>query len=142
MTAKAVTEDVKDRLVAVNSYVFGGTAAWALFIAVAPDKGANDKVITLIDSVTQRPDYFQNRALKPLRYEHIQIQVRGRGYSAVQQKCETIKDQIVAWARFTTADGMNYKGIFPESDPFWLEQDDKLRYIWVVNFRAVREDRS
>jgi len=137
-----VTEDVKDQLVSENSMTFAGTGDWAIYIARMPDVGdVSDRIVLLRDTIAPEPLRFQNRSIESLHMEQIQIQVRGKTYLETKSKIDDIAGYIKGWGRFTTGDGVNYKGIFAVSDAMFLKQDENLRFHWVQNFQAYREQK-
>ena len=130
-----VSEDIKDKLVTSGLGTFGAITGWGIFISSEPEK--LDTTITLYDTGGPKPQTVQDRSVKPLRTEAIQIRVRGKEYKTAYTKIESIVDAIVGYGKFTAGSTV-YKGLFRSSDILFLELDSRGRYIWVVNFQAVR----
>ena len=131
-----VAEDVKDKLVTSEIGVFGAVTGWGIFIGSEPEK--LDTTITLYDTGGPKPQTVQDRSVNPLRTEAIQVRVRGKEYKTAYTKMESIVDAIVGYGKFAVGT-TKYKGLFRSSDVLFLELDDRGRYVWVVNFQAVRE---
>ena len=141
-----VSIDVSDKLVADGVGTFKATTGWSINISSEPIKPAT--TITIYDSGGPPPEGYQNRALKPLKSDSVQIRVRADGYETAYDKIKSVNDIIIGWGRFTVEDAasaildVNYKGIFPMTGIMFLEKNDSAQYIWVVNFRAQREEQA
>ena len=137
-----VSEDIKDRLVDENGMTFAGTDDWAVYIAVMPDTGSpSDRIVLIRDTIAFEPLRFQNRAIEPLRMEQVQIEVRGKTYLETKTEIDLVAGYIKGWGRFTTSTNVNYKGIFAYGDAMFLKRDKNLRFYWVQNFQAYREQK-
>lgn len=134
-----VSEDVKDKLVADTIGVYNSVKETEWSIRMNKESTKPRQHITIYDTTAPKPEGYQNRALPPLQSEHVQVRVRGPEQLATYNKAKEIKDAVIAWGRFNTAD-TKYFGIFPESDVMFLEQTDQDLYVYVVNFRAAREE--
>jgi len=132
-------KDVLDRLVTVNGYTKGGSADWGLFLTIIPDSGdVSDNAIGVLDTPPNRRDGFQLRSRYPMKTDGVQLMARGVGRETPRTQLETITDLIIAWGAFYVGT-VRYQGIFPQEEPFFLQQDGKKRYVWLVNFHSVRQ---
>jgi len=138
---------VKDKLVAAGEGVFGATSGWNISISKEPP--TPDTTITLYDVISEKPDTHQNRALAPLRLDLLTIRVRAGGedaYRDAYRKAIKIQKTIVAFGAFIVVEpgsadlNIRYKGIFIATDPAWIEQDDRQRDIFTMDFTVKREE--
>lgn len=143
---RSVSEDIKDNLVADSIGVFGGNDAsnWNIHINVEPS--SPDQAISIYD-VTSPPSTRFHNTKRPLKHTSFLVRVRGSTDTAAQNKATEIEDYLDQKSRWTvsgpdSADpDYTYKTVICDSSPFFLEQDENNRFIWVANYTAHRQEK-
>jgi len=83
---------------------------------------------------------------KPIHDEAIQIRIRGLDYTLTFQKLKALVDQIigfggwVVWSADSGEADVEYAGIFSATDILALGQDERKRFLFSVNMRALRKE--
>lgn len=117
-----------------------GTFAEDIFVNKEPD-GPNepDKTVTIYNYGGADPV-----ANIRLDYPSVQIRVRGamNGYAEAEQRVQSIKNLLIAASQQTINSNV-YVGFWMKGDTIFLKFDEKLRPIFVTNWRvAVQPDVS
>lgn len=124
--------DVVDLLGDAAIGVFGDTADWGIFIGAEPPDAPNN-CITIYDTPGQAADpKFK------LDYPRFQVRVRSVNYVAGFAKAEACKAYLAALPSQTLS-GTLYVGIWNVIDTFLLRRDEKNRFIFVNDWRVIRE---
>ena len=132
-----LSEDIKDLLVTAGVGAFAATSGWGIFINTEPDEPSTS--ITIYDLGGPAPEECFNRVIKPLSRPSVQVRVRGTSYLTAHTKMD---DVIAALRRVGpwTASGSVYLDLFQSSVALFLQKDQKNRFIWVVDFHAVKKE--
>ena len=143
---KPVSVHIRDILVEKGLGTFGSTASnkWSIQISTQPDKPSNCITIydvpgSTVDKTYNNTNYFYHSVF--------QVRVRGLDYNTAHERCELIR---IALDQITTKDGPPkillkfdgtvYDNIAMDSESFQLKQDEKRRFIFIVNGTAFRKE--
>jgi hypothetical protein len=129
-----VSEDVKDILVANSVGVFNATTGWGIFTNYRPQKP--DTAIIIYDLAGRDEPTMDKTHV--VRYDPVQIVVRGLESLAAYSKASTIKAVLRADSRFILNETL-YHIFRNASGPYQGERDDQERLSWVLTIEAVRE---
>ena len=135
-----VSIDVKDLLVTAGIGVFASETGWAIYISEEPDKP--DTCITIYDTGGFSPQYVMDKSVHPLLNTTFMIRVRSAagGFITGHTKTMDIVNVLDHHARWNVGT-VSYKTIFSNGDIVNLPRDESGRYVFICNFRAVREQK-
>lgn len=105
----------------------GATSGWALSTGMEPD--APDNAITVYDTGGQAPD---NDDQSIERYT-VQVRIRSYGYSSAYAKLQSIKSTLIA------ASFGSFVAVWAQSEPGLIGKDDNDRFLFTINFEAMRD---
>ena len=120
-------ENVKDRL--IEKDILGGFRGF-----VGRKQPSPDEAVTIYDTTGTTPTQYDKKDERPA----CQVRVRAGSYDypAAYKKIKEIRDYL-ATASFEISD-YNYK-TYIQSEPYFLEYDDKDRPIFTMNINIIRE---
>lgn len=138
-----VSKDVKDYLVAQSLGTYAlKTSGWGIWVGSdPPESESTSTTITLRDIGGPKPGYCFNKARKPMRYDGIQVRVRGLAYDSAYAKMLAIAEAIDKRGAFSVGT-VRYSDIQMVGEIIFLEYDEKGRAIWVSTWQAFRIDTS
>ncbi len=120
------------RLLEANGLgTFAGTNAWAIAVAMEPEKPV--KMITLYDTGGAGPD----TAEMDIDRCEFQVRVRALNYVEAFVKMRAVRAFLLSAVAITTVDSVAYKGIYVTSDILSTGKDDNDRFILTCNFRTL-----
>lgn len=134
----AVSKDLVDKLAALGQgtkNLAEGEAGWGLYQSFEPD--LPDYAITVFDGTDIERRHQTGVSGQD---ESIQIRVRGKGYDTAYEKSRAIATALRTAGRFTIAGSAVYKHIGLTSGPIPLTRDERLRRVFVMNFRVQRKE--
>lgn len=132
-----VTVDIKDKLVAAGVGTFAATSGWGIFLSLLPD--SPDTVIALYTTSGLSPEGCMNQSAKQLLRPSFSVRVRGTTFLATYTKMREVIDTLGRIGPWSVV-GCKYSDVFQTNDEFLFERDENGRYVWSVDFYAVRKE--
>lgn len=135
------SEDIKNILVDNNIGVLGAQEGWGIFIGRKPGEHPTSQ-ITLFDSSSRPPilpisKRGEAESDSIIEYPGIQVLVVTPIYTEAYQKAIDIQKVLFNYPTFVN-DGYKYMGVYQQSGPFHLGEDDRSRNIFSINFSTIR----
>ena len=143
-----VSVDIADKLVSLGAAAGRGAGAgWRVFRKEMPvvkktTPQIPSTVILLIDQGGLPPDRVMDNTKPKLHNPGLQIMVRAGTDDAAHQKMMQVYRLLDQIDRFTTSDtdwSIRYEGVFANSDPFPLPNEESDDSLYVCNFIVSRE---
>jgi len=133
-----VAIDIKDILVEAGAGVFAAKNGWSIHVDNEPD-GDNvpDTVVSIWNTISSEGKVIGVN--NPTFDSYFQVRVRGLDYLKAYEKVKECRTALDRKTNFRKGD-MFYAGISTQDgEPLPLPQDKKGRFIFVQNFKAVRQ---
>lgn len=137
----AISETLKDVIVAAGVGQFGGSADWAIYIGDEPP--TPDNVISLFDYSTE--DVADTDLADGSRaVDRMRVQVRIRALAQMDahakfQQIQTVLQSTSPFGNVEGADAVRYVKFIPlESGPMPIGRDDRQRFMFTRNYRCNR----
>ena len=137
-----VSIDIKNFLVSEGLGTYAATSGWGIWIGKEPSESESSiTTITLRDIGGPKPGHCFDKSKKPMRYDGVQIRVRGAAYETGYAKMLAIAEALESRGAFSVSK-VRYSDIQMQGEIYNLDINEKDRPIFVSSWQAFRVDGS